>query len=185
VHNAGGKLKRNQKRKLRTIVASVAAGCTALESSRLKRQKGGTLVEFALVVILLLTMFFGIAGFGHALYAYHFVSNVAREATRWAIVNGSTCATDSSCTAPATPTDIDTFVKNHAPEGIDPSKISTVVTFNPAGSNPPAICATAGNADAPGCTVEVTVNYNFKFIFPFIRSTPLPMSSTSQMVIAH
>lgn len=174
------------------IGARVAAECTALESSRLKTEKGGTLVEFAIVVILLLTMFFGIAGFGHALYAYHFVSNVAREATRWAIVNGSTCADDSSCTAPATPTDIDTFVKNRAPEGIDPSKISTVVTFNPPGSNGPVVClGSAGPPpvaqvqNAPGCTVEVTVNYNFNFIFPFIRSTPLPMSSTSEMVITH
>lgn len=166
-------------------VTRVAAGRATLGSSRLKRQKGSTLVEFALVVILLLTMFLGIAGFGHALYAYHFVSNVAREAARWAIVNGSTCTDDSSCTAPATQADIDTFVKSHAPGGIDTSQIATAVTFNPPGSNPPPICATAGNADAPGCTVEVTVSYNFNFIFPFIRSTVLPMSSTSEMVISH
>lgn len=168
---------------MRTIVTRVTAERTTLESSRLKKEKGSTLVEFALVIILLLTMFFGIAGFGHALYAYHFVSNVAREAARWAIVNGSTCTGDSSCTAPATPADIDTYVKNHAPGGIDTSKISTVVTFNPPGSNGPVVCGTTNNS--PGCTVEVTVSYNFNFIFPFIRSTPLPMSSTSEMVIAH
>lgn len=136
-------------------------------------------------------MFFGIAGFGHALYAYHFVSNVAREATRWAIVNGSTCGTDGSCpSGPASPTDIDTYVKNHVPPGIDTSKISTVVAFSPPGANDPAICTTAVNGigptdDAPGCTVEVTVNYSFNFIFPFIRSTALPLSSTSEMIIAH
>ena len=78
-------------------------------------ERGSTLVEFALVFILFMTVLLGIAGFGHALYTYHFVSNVAREATRWAAVNGSTCATDSSCTAPATSSDIDAYVKSLAP----------------------------------------------------------------------
>src|SRR5579859_343491 len=94
---------------------------------RLNRQAGSTLVEFALVFILFMTMLLGIAGFGHALYAYHFVSESAREATRWAIVNGSTCASDASCSAPATPTDIDTYVKSLAPPGITASNITTTV----------------------------------------------------------
>ncbi|HLW81384.1 MAG TPA: TadE/TadG family type IV pilus assembly protein [Candidatus Acidoferrales bacterium] len=146
---------------------------------RLKGNAGSTLVEFAFVFILFMTMLLGIAGFGHALYCYHFTSEVAREATRWAIVNGSTCTDDGSCAAPATPGDIQTFVTNHIPPGITASNVTTTVTFNPA--------ATPGCApsNAPGCTVEVTVSYQFSFIFPLLPTNPLTMSSTSEMVIAH
>lgn len=145
-------------------------------------ERGSTLVEFALVFILFMTVLLGIAGFGHALYTYHFVSNVAREATRWAAVNGSTCATDSSCTAPATSSDIDAYVKSLAPPGITPANITTTVTY-PTVASGPTICATTNNA--PGCTVEVQVSYPFTFIFPLLPTNPLTMSSSSEMVIAH
>jgi hypothetical protein len=41
----------------------------------------------------------------------------------------------------------------------------------------------------PGCTVQVTVNYQFSFMFPLlpwcISSAPCNLSSTAQMVIEH
>lgn len=150
---------------------------------RLKGEEGTDLVEFAFMCIILMTLLFGIAGFGMALYAYHFVSNEAREATRWAAVNGSTCHTDLSCAAPALPMDIENFVTSHAPPGIDSAKITTTPTWNPAGSNGPMVCSTTSNA--PGCTVEVQVSYSFTFIFPLISMSALPLSSSSEMVIAH
>ena len=73
---------------------------------------GTSLLESAIVFILFLTMLFGIAGFGQLLYSYHFVSHAAREAARFAMVNGETCNNDAvagsggaggspgSCTAP-------------------------------------------------------------------------------------
>ena len=95
---------------------------------RLSRtERGSALVEFAFVCIIFLTLLFGITGFGHALYAYHFVSNAAREGSRWAAVNGKRCTDDTSCTAPATATDIQNFVKTIIPQGVDASK----VTINP------------------------------------------------------
>lgn len=148
----------------------------------LRGERGSTLVEFALSFAFLLSMLFGIAGFGHALFVYHFVSEAARDATRWAIVNGSTCATDASCSAPASTTDIDTYVKSLVPQSINPSQISTNVTY-PIQSDGPAICSTTDNA--PGCTVEVKVNYTYNFIFPLLPTSPLTLSSTSEMVIAH
>lgn len=149
----------------------------------LQGQQGDNLVEYAVVCILLLMLLFGIAGFGHALYAYHFVANVARETSRWAAVNGSTCANDGSCAAPATPSDVKTYVADHTPPGIDPAQITVTPIWNPPGSNGPAACTATSNA--PGCTVEVRVSYNFTFIFPLIRTAILPLSSTSEMVISH
>ncbi len=98
--------------------------------------------------ILLLTMLFGIAAFGQALYSYHFVAHAAREATRWASVNGANCAADSSCKAPAAQSDVQTYVSNLIPPGIDPRRSvrNRLVAYDDF-----RICAAANNAPgAPG-----------------------------------
>jgi Flp pilus assembly protein TadG len=151
---------------------------------KLRGEEGADLLEYAIVCILLLTLLFGIAGFGHMLYAYHFVSSTAREATRWAAVNGSTCSFDGSCAFPsgATDADVQAYVQNHIPLGIDSSKVSAVPTWPP-GPYDPTTCATTPNA--PGCTVEVQITYSYTFVFPLIRTATLPLSSTSEMIISH
>jgi Flp pilus assembly protein TadG len=171
-------------------------------SADLRGEQATGLVEYAIICILFLTMILGIVDFGRALYAYHFVSNAAREATRWAAVNGSTCGNDAppgSCTAPvscssgscatctsncspAAATDVENYVTMLTPTGIDSTKTTTTVSW-PITSGSPGICATTQNY--PGCTVEVQVSYNFSFLFPLIRTNSITLSSTSQMVIAH
>jgi Flp pilus assembly protein TadG len=145
-------------------------------------------VEYAFILIFFLSLIFGIGGFGHALYAYHFVNHSAKEATRWAAVNGFARNADSSCTLPATSTDVTTFVKNRIPQGIDPAKV-TVTTTWPTTAASPQIC-TGGpgipaKPNAPTCTVEVQVQYTFNLIFPLIPTSPINLSSTSEMIIAH
>jgi Flp pilus assembly protein TadG len=160
---------------------------------QLKGECGNALIEYALVFILFLMILFGITGFGHAVYVYHFVSNAAREATRYAAVRGSTCSDDGSCAAansasgtagPTSPADISAFVKNITPLGInlDPSVLTTTLNY-PVQANGPTFCTTTQNE--PGCTVQVTVSYNFHFIFPLIPTASVPMSSSSEMVIVH
>jgi Flp pilus assembly protein TadG len=178
----------------RVLAAEFPAECAGKGLRRLKGECGSTLIEYALVLILFLTMLFGIMGFGLALYAYHFVSNEAKEAARWAAVNGSTCADDGSCNGtngmsdgPASEADIQNYVNNHVPMGIDSSKVK-VTWPNSATGCPtigPCLSVCATTPDAPGCTVQVTVSYDFHFIFPLIDSNPLTLSSTSEMVIAH
>ena len=176
-------------------------------SRRLKRVSGATIVEFALVFLLLVTMLFGIAEFGHMLYAYQFVNHAAKEAARWAMVNGSTCNNDStlssnglgSCTAPvtcsagscstcssgctiATKSDISNYVQMITPQGIDTTKVTVTPTW-PGTSD---FClASAGKG--PSCPVEVQVSYSYNFLFPLIKvkTGPVTLSSTSEMVIAH
>lgn len=146
--------------------------------ARLAGESGSALIEYAIAFIAFMLLMFGITGFGHALYAYHFVSNVARDASRWAAVNGSTCGSDSSCNGvggmnngPAAPGDITTYVTNHTPPGIDPAQITVTSTWIP--------------NNTPGSTVEVQVQYNFNFIFPLIRTSPLPLTSTSETMVIH
>ena len=154
-----------------------------------RRQRGATMVEFAFVLILLMTLLLGVVGFAHALYAYHFVNNAAKTASRWAAVNGSTCNDDSSCNGaggmnngPASQSDIQNYVLALVPQGIDSTQVN-VTAVGATVSNAPAVCATTWNA--PGCTIQVTVTYNFSFIFPLVPTAAIPMSSTSEMVVAH
>jgi len=151
------------------------------------REKGGTLVEFALVFIVLMTMIFGVFGFGHALYVYHFLDYTARDATRFASVHGSTCNDDLSCSTTGGPassgnTVIQNYVANLIPPGIN-SKILTVTPTYPLVAGGPTTCGATQNA--PGCTVQVTLTYPFKFNLPLMPTWTINMSSSSELVIAH
>jgi Flp pilus assembly protein TadG len=193
---------------------------TTRARSCMRRCESGTgLVEFAFIFLVLITLLFGIMGFGHTLYAYHFVNNEAKEATRWASVNGFNCGIDGSCNGtgymnngPASATDVNTYVQNHTPAGIDPTKVITSACGVNGGAacaaSTPEVCTTTVGTGAsaigptpnyPGCTVQVTVSYPFQFAFAPINSlipaasqTTAPctkpgicMSSTSDMIIAH
>ena len=58
------------------------------------RQSGSTTVEFALVMLLFLTIVFGIMDFARLLYMWNTANEVAREGARYAVV----CADPSSNT---------------------------------------------------------------------------------------
>jgi len=160
------------------------------------REKGSAMVEFALTVSLFLVMLFGIVDFGRALYTYHFLSNAAREATRYAAVRGSTCSDDGSCATsnsasgaagPTTLADIKDYVKSITPPGIGSSQITTTACGIDGGGecadSTPTYCATTVNE--PGCTVQVKVSYPFGFLVPLVHSVSITLSSTSETVISH
>ena len=145
--------------------------------ARRSRQSGATLVEQALVLPSILALFFGIVDMGRALYSYSYVSYIAREATRWASVRSTNL---NGPPAPIRASDVTTYVKNVSGMGLDASQITAnTVWIAPANNSP--LCATV--QEKPGCVVQVTVNYNFKFIFPFLPTGTWPMSSESQMII--
>lgn len=185
----------------------------AMGSSR--AEAGSALYEFAIILLLLMTLLFGVMGFGQALYAYHFVNNAAKEATRWAAVNGYTCNSDSSCdgagymnNGPATQANVNTYVQNHVPSGIVAANVTVTACGVSGGgacaASTPAICSTAVGGigpipNNPGCTVQVNVTYPFQFpftllntIIPAAGNTTAPctkpgicLSSTSDLIIAH
>jgi Flp pilus assembly protein TadG len=146
------------------------------------KARGSTLTEFAFVLPLLAMMMFGVIDFGRALYTYHFVSNAAREATRWASVRGGQCtAWPQAC--PAIQADVQNYVAGIAPPGIDPSPQTLAVTaaWMPPPENPASCIGAANN---PGCAVQVQVTYNFKFLLPFLPTSTYAMQSTSEMIIS-
>lgn len=168
---------------------------------------GSTLVELALVLIVFLLLLFGIVDMGRLLYTYHFLDHAAKSATRWAAVNGYTCSQDGSCSfsTGAQASDIQSYVQNLAPGGIDSGSVggcggsaslnvcATWPVQSSSSTDPsPPICSgpvsglsASAIENYPGCTVQVTVSYNFSFLVPMVHSGTITLSSTSAMVIAH
>jgi Flp pilus assembly protein TadG len=169
----------------------------------LRDQRGGSLVEYALVTTMFTAIIMGMLGFGQALYTYHFVSHAAREGARYAAVRGNTCGSDNSCTAnnsatgitgPTDNADVTAFVRNMAPPGIN----STGVTVNTCGTAGDAACANdtqqfctaafgtyAAAPNWPGCVVQVQVQYTYNFIVPLVYNKAVKMTSSSDLIIVH
>lgn len=141
------------------------------------RQRGAVLIEQALILPILVALFFGAVDMARAMYSYAYVSYIAREATRWASVRSTATALNGPA---ATNGLVKTFVSNTAGMGLDPARFSTNTTFLPPANGSP-LCPGGPVNEKPGCVVQVTVNYNFKFFM--LSTTPLVMSSTSQMTI--
>lgn len=51
-----------------------------------EKQRGATAVEFAIVILLFITIIFGIIEFGLLMYNQHIVTNASREGARYGIV---------------------------------------------------------------------------------------------------
>jgi Flp pilus assembly protein TadG len=117
-------------------------------------EHGQALVEFALVAILFFTLLMGIIEGSRAIYAYNTVANAARVGARTAIVNQ----------------DSDTVIAAAIKEAVALGLTEDDVTF--------VSCATKG------CTISVTVTYDFEAVAPFISAVfDPPITSTAEMPI--
>jgi Flp pilus assembly protein TadG len=128
---------------------------------RLKRQRGGALVESALTMLAFFFLIFGTLEYGMAVYAQNFCAYEAQDVARWASVNGATATT------PATAASIQTRVRNHA-AGLVASRVNVTTTW------------AAGNS--VGSVVKVRLAYTPFPIF-FLKSGSLTIASTAQMTI--
>ena len=99
-------------------------------------------------------------------------------ATRWASVRSTRLNG-----GPISNTEVQNYVRNVSGMGLNPGQITSNTNWvTPPNGTP--LCPGGNVANQkPGCVVQVTVNYNFKFIFPFLPAGTLPMSSESQMII--
>jgi len=151
------------------------------------QEEGATLVEMAITSMLILAALFGLIQAFWALYAYNYVDNASRQATRYAIVRGSTYK-GTNCSSPGWATcvaqggntgDVAQYVRTLAYPGIDTSQV-TVTTTWPGGVG---VCP-AAPCNNPGNLVKVVVSYPYSFHIPFVRAASFTMASTSQMVIS-
>jgi Flp pilus assembly protein TadG len=151
--------------------------------NRARGECGSSLVEFALSSVVLFTLVFGVMAMCLALYTYHFVSDAAREGTRYAIVRGSSCSTygnfGSAC--PVTSAQVQTYVQGLGFPGINSSDMTVTTAWPTTGSTCSPSVTPCNN---PGNLVKVTVTYAFPLSIPFVSPSLLTLTSSSQMVIA-
>jgi hypothetical protein len=136
----------------------------------LREEDGGSLTEFAISISVALTLVFVLMQLCLALYTYGMITETAREATRWAIVRGSTCINGSggSCTTSAAA--ITTYAKGLGFPNIGGGTLTVTPTF-------------PGGCQTPGCTVKVVVTYTVPINLPFVPHNAIAMQSSSQMYI--
>jgi Flp pilus assembly protein TadG len=150
---------------------------------------GSALIEFAVSALLLFMVMFGLMEIARALYIDNFVSNAAPEALRYAAVRGSTwngasCTSTQTNECMATATNVTSYLAGIAPQGVSTSvNYLTVATTWPGTTPSGAACSTSGLTNAPGCVVQVKVQYSFSFLFSFMSKQPFSLSSTSATVI--
>ena len=145
--------------------------------------EGAVVVETAVSFALMIGLVLGIIQVALALYTYHFVSDAAREATRYAIVRGSySCAnTPGLSNCGATSDQISDYVKSLQFPGINPANLSVSTSWPDTGTTCYPSTSPCNN---PGNTVLVQVTYKFLLSIPTWRSVSLNLSSSSRMVIS-
>jgi hypothetical protein len=163
----------------------LACRLRAQESQRLRHarsERGSSLVELSLSIGILLSVIFGIMRMSLALYTFHFISEAARDGTRYAIVRGSSCpAALSGCPGGGNPVDVQGYLRSEGFPGIDPTLLQAVTTWPTTGTS---CVPSASPCDNPGNVVKVVVTYAYPLSIPFLPARTLNMSSTSQMVIS-
>jgi Flp pilus assembly protein TadG len=129
-------------------------------------------------------------------YSFHFVSNAAHEATRYAIVRGSSWTTDcdangsagsgwGSSQCVASPSDIANYVAGMNFPGINVVASNVCVEyFSAVPASKSGTCSANSSPNSPGDLVQVTINYPFTFAVPLLSGYTVSLSSTSQMTIA-
>jgi Flp pilus assembly protein TadG len=137
--------------------------------------RGQSLVEFALCVVLLVALLLGVVEFGRMVLLYTTVSNATRIGTRYAIVHGSNSGTASG------PGNDDAtaigVVKNFAHVGgLNTSNLTVHVNYySPGGVSP--------NCNTPGCWVKVTASYPYDPLVSYFHLPTINLSSSSEGVI--
>lgn len=128
-----------------------------------------SMVSFALSVSILFGFIFGLTTMCLAFYTYEWISEIAREGARYAIVHGSTCETSSGSSCTLATSDINTYVQNIGFPNVAGGTLAVNTTFPDGGEVP--------DTDR----VEVNVTYTFPWDIPFLGSRNISMSSTSEM----
>lgn len=123
---------------------------------------GQTLAEFPMAAVTAVIFIMGIVAAGVAVYSYTFVCQAARDAVRYASVNGASSA------QPVDAGDVKDYVVSEA-KGLDTNQLSVSTTWSP--------------DNKPGSVVSVSMTYKFEPFYP-MTGAALPLTSSSQMVIS-
>jgi Flp pilus assembly protein TadG len=143
---------------------------SARNKSIARCENGESLVSFAVTLPILLSFVFGLTQICLAFYTHEFISDAAREGTRYAIVHGSTCETSGGATCTASAANVNSYVSGLSLPNLGGGTM-TVNTTYPDGSN------------VPGDRVKVNITYTFPYKIPFVTTTPMSITTNSEMYI--
>lgn len=158
--------------------------------------EGATLVETAISSVVLIALLFGFFQLSMALYSYHFVSEAAREASRFAMVRGSQCPINinasycspyAASTKGAQSSDISNYVNSLGYPFAGKLSATTTWLTKAQDSNGYDIWTTCSGSncnDPFDHEVQVTVSYAYPLVVPFLQPITINMSSKSAMVIS-
>lgn len=130
-----------------------------------KRERGSTLVEFAIGATVFLTVMFAVLEFGRALWVHNALSDAARRGARYAVLNSTADVNE---------------VKNVVVYG-DPAGGTKPLVNNLATSNVEVTYSNFGLNDGTA-TVTIT-DYQFQFVIPIV-STAIQMPSYATTLTA-
>ena len=198
--------------RLRFPGASRGVRSRGQRSSLLAGEEGATLVEMAVSTAVLFLLVIGMMEMCLALYAYNFISNAARDATRYAAVRGAnSCQNDSTpdpncnllptSVTSSTNNPLYTYINNLGAPALGSGTLTvsptwwTATVTDVSGAPATTVWNTqcTGQFEAnestpcnnPGNAVRVIVTYTFPLNIPFWKSASLTMESTSQMAICN
>ncbi|HEY2468854.1 MAG TPA: TadE/TadG family type IV pilus assembly protein [Terracidiphilus sp.] len=191
-----------------------AANRRASTVRRIAREDGAMLVETGIAAASLLMVLFGIIEICHLLYSYNYVSNAARDATRYAMLRGPNSCTDATntpfpdcglsptkftSTTDPTKNPLLNYVELMGYPGLSASNTSMDVNFLVATKTSGGLttwatdssCSSTSDSDSNGnaCNnvgnmIHVKVTYQFPLNVPFWKRMTVPVTSTSQLMIS-
>lgn len=150
-----------------------------------RRDRGQSLVEFALIFPLIVFLIASFVEVGRAVFAYNTIANAARQGARVAIVNQLEDVTDCDASRPVE----DPFEPHWSIRGCVIAAASTLglTTANVAIAYDPPPATTLNCAPTPrvGCIASITVTYDYSVSTPFLSMVigSFTMTQTSQMPI--
>lgn len=167
---------------------------------RRRHARGQSLVEFAVILPVFVTLLVGVFDFGHVVWANNAVGTAAREAARFAIVHGGSYSTD----CPVGPGSPDLFIPAPSEECPYPSPSKQSVKeeaerwLSGVGGSPTiSVCygdvtSCTGDVDAAGATnergtaVTVTVRATINLAAPSLFGFGgFQVSGTTTMLVNH
>jgi len=140
-------------------------GDTIVRKIRQRSERGNVAAEVALALPVLLFALLGIVDMGRGVAAKAALGSAARAATRYAAVRSVTSGD------PATADKIRAYLRGNVSGGIDPDLIQINAVWEPTNTR--------------GSMVQVSVNYDFVPVMPFIPIHSIALSSSSESIISN
>jgi Flp pilus assembly protein TadG len=146
------------------------------KASAIRGEEGAEIVEFALSMLILFPLLFGLVEICMVLFFYGSAAQAAHAAARWASTKGATSCSSKNASCVVTQASITSFV--HANPGA--ANMTSAIEWC---TNTTTCSTTATTANASsGDLVQVKVSYSLASV-PYLAKSGLTLSSTAEMVI--